>query len=319
LTLAFTEILEARRAIAAYLRPTPLEYAPTLSAACGAQVYLKLECFQATRAFKVRGALNKLAHLTLEERDKGVIAASGGNHALGVAWAAARLGIKATVVIMEQAPESLAALCRGYGAKVLIEGKVFEEALETAERLAALTGQLLIHAYDDPFIIAGQGTVGLEVLQDLPEADAVIVPTGGGGLLAGIALACKTLKPNIEVIGVQPEAAPAMTRSLAEGRVLTLPPPTTIAEKLAVQHVGQLTFSIAQRYVDRMVLVSEEEVREAIRDLLARADLLTEGAAAVTWAALQSGKLELPGKRVVLIISGGNISLDRLRAILGTG
>lgn len=317
MTIAFTDILEAQRTISAYLRPTPLEHSPVLSAACGAQVYLKLECFQETRAFKVRGALNKLAHLSLEERRKGVIAASGGNHAQGVAWAAAQLGITATVVITEQAPENLAAICQGYGAKVLIEGKVFEEALETAERLARLTDQLLIHAYDDPFIIAGQGTVGLELLQVLPETDAVVVPTGGGGLLGGVALACKTMKPEIEVIGVQPEAAPAMARSLAEGRVLTLPPPTTIAEKLAVRHVGQLTFALAQRYVDRMVLVSEEEIRQALRDLLHRANILAEGAGAVPWAALLSRKLQLPGKRVALIVSGGNISIDRLRTVLG--
>jgi threonine dehydratase len=311
------DVLDAARTIAPYVGSTPLEFSPAFSSETGARVWLKPELMRETRAFKIRGACNFMARLTAEQRARGVVAASGGSHAQGVAYAAQRFGVKATIVMTERSPENLRAVCRGYGADVIVAGQVYEDAQARASAIAAATGAVPVHSFNDPLIVAGQGTIGLEILQALPAVDAIIVPVGGGGLLGGVGLAAKSINPQIRVIGVEPAGAASMTAALVAGHPIVLQNVGSVADKLVTRSTGELNLTLAQRYCDEVVLVDEAEIRQGIRDFLGIANLLAEGAAAATLAALRRKAADLKGKNVALVLTGGNIDAGVLASVLG--
>jgi threonine dehydratase len=272
--------------------------------------------FQRTGAYKIRGALNKIRLLTDEQRARGVICSSAGNHAQGVALAAAILGVKAIVVMAQNATPSKVAATKGYGAEVVLHGNIWDEANEEAMRLVAEHGYTLVHPFDDLDLIAGQGTLGLEVAEDVPDVAVVVVPIGGGGLISGVSQAIKLKCPGARVIGVESNAAPAMHDSLRAGHVITLDSANTAADGLRVRRVGDTTFRIVRDFVDEVVLVSEDEIRDSIVWCLARLKVLTEGAAASTVAALRKGLIAAPaGSRVVCVLSGGNLDTDQFKAL----
>jgi threonine dehydratase len=285
----------------------------------GARVFLKLDNLQMTGSFKERGALNKLLSLSMAERQRGVIAASAGNHGLAVAFHAQRLGLHATIVMPRFAPLVKVSWARRYGAEVLLAGVDFDEALAEAQRLQNERGSIFIPAFNDLAIIAGQGTIGLELLKQVPELDAVIVPVGGGGLVGGIALALKESGWTGQVIGVQAERVPGMQAALSARQPITLPPAPTIADGIAVRRVGELTLPLVQRYVDAIVTVNEAELAHAIVLLLENEKTVVEGAAATTLAALLSRPLQLEGKTVVLVVSGGNIDMNVVARVIEKG
>lgn len=311
-----SDVIDATRMIGPYVEPTPLEYSPAFSREIGGHIWLKLEMMRETRAFKIRGACNRMARLSAQERERGVVAASGGSHAQGVAFAAARLGIRAMIVMTERSPVSLRAICRDYGAEVIVAGQVYEDAQERAVAIARESGAILIHSFDDPYIIAGQGTIGLEILHRLPYADLLICPVGGGGLLAGVGLVAKSIQPSIQVIGVEPEGAASMTAALQAGRPVRLEQVGSLADKLVTRSTGELNLLMAQHYCDKVVLVSEQEIAQAMRDLLTTANLLTEGAGAAALAAARKLAPELAGKQVALVLTGGNVDAGVLASVL---
>jgi threonine dehydratase len=287
-----------------------------LSSSTGYDVQLKAEMFQRTGAYKIRGALNKIRLLTDEQRARGVICSSAGNHAQGVALAAAILGVKAIVVMAQNATPSKVAATKGYGAEVVLHGNIWDEANEEAMRLVAQHGYTLVHPFDDLDLIAGQGTLGLEVAEDVPDVAVVVVPIGGGGLISGVSQAIKLKCPGARVIGVESNAAPAMHDSLRAGHVITLDSANTAADGLRVRRVGDTTFRIVRDFVDEVVLVSEDEIRDSIVWCLARLKVLTEGAAASTVAALRKGLIAAPaGSKVVCVLSGGNLDTDQFKAL----
>jgi threonine dehydratase len=295
---------------------TPLEKMELLSARLGAQVLLKREDMQPVFSFKIRGAHNRIAQLTEEERARGVICASAGNHAQGVALAASIHGIKAVVVMAANATPSKVAATRGYGAEVVLHGSIWDEANEKAEELVRERGLTYIHPFDDLQLIAGQGTVGLEVLADWPEADVLVVPIGGGGLISGIALAAKGLKPGIRVIGVESSGAPGMQRSVAAGHPVTLERVDCVIDGLRVRKVGTHNVEIVRRVVDRIVTLPDEQIFDAMLWTMQHCKLVVEGAAAAPVGALLNGLIdEPPGTRVVCILSGGNVGLEQLRGL----
>ncbi|MBI4199206.1 MAG: threonine ammonia-lyase [Chloroflexi bacterium] len=312
------DIDEARAVVSRIAHHTPLLSSRQLSDLTGATVLMKAENLQRTGSFKVRGAMNKLASLTSEERTRGVIAASAGNHAQGVALAARELGLPCTVVMPEAASLAKVQATRGYGARVLLHGDTFEDALRHAQQLGRDQRLAFIHAFDDPRVIAGQGTLGLEVLEDAGNPDTVLVPVGGGGLIAGVALVVKERSPRTRVVGVQAEAAPAAVRSFQAGRRLRAPEEATLADGIALAQPGKLPFEIMSRCVDDMVAVSEEAIAHAQVLLLERGKLLVEGAGAVGLAALLEGKVPRPGTTVV-VLSGGNVDLNLVERILEHG
>ena len=315
--LGLHDILAAQRNLNGLITRTPLEYSFLLSQRAGCEVYLKLENWQKTGSFKVRGAINKVASLTEEEKARGLVTASAGNHALGVAYAARTLGnVPATVFMPVNAPTSKLKKLEEFECEVLLSGNSYDEAHRAAEDFERLHGATYVHAYDDPLTMAGQGTVGLEIMQDLPQAKAILVPVGGGGLIAGIAVAAKAINPHIQVIGVQPEASPAAYLSLRDGRPYEeYDAAPTIADGLA-GGFGRLPFEIAGDLIDEIVLVSEEETRAAVFTLLELAQLVVEGAGAVGIAALLAGKVNLAGRKVVAVLSGANIDASLLFAIM---
>jgi threonine dehydratase len=315
--VTLADVERARTRLAGVVRPTPLIHSYALGRRLGCEVFLKPEMLQRTGSFKLRGAYNKIAGLLPVDRARGVIAASAGNHAQGVAVAAALAGIPAVVVMPETAPRTKVDASRAYGAEVVQHGAHFQDALAEAERIRAERGLTLIPGFDDPAVIAGQGTIGLEILDELSAFDAVVVPVGGGGLIAGIATALKTLSPPVQVIGVQAERAPAAVASLAAGRLVTVPVGETIADGIAVERPGLLPFEIIRHQVDDVVTVGEAEIRRSIALLLQRAKLVAEGAGAVPLAAVLAGLVPVQGRRVVLVLSGGNIDLPRLATIAG--
>jgi threonine dehydratase len=290
-----------------------------LSRIVGSEVFLKLENLQETGSFKVRGAYNRLIHLSLDEKEKGVIAASAGNHAQGVAWASARLGIKATIVMPEDVSIRKLLAVREYGAEVILFGKQFSDAYKHAEQLAGQTGKIMIPTFADPHVISGQGTVGLEIMEALDKDTAVVVPVGGGGLISGIALAAKALVPGVRVIGVQTSVCPSMIRSLQQGSPSLVEVCHTLADGIAVNRPGDLNFSIIQKYVDEMVGVDEESIASAIFNLLDKANIIAEGSGAVPLAALMESRITHRSKRYILIISGGNIEINTIDRILQRG
>ncbi len=301
------------------LKTTPLEHSKTFSKMADANVYLKLENFQTTGSFKVRGAYNKISQLDDEAVKCGVVCASAGNHAQGVAFAATQRGIKCTVFMPLFTPPLKVIATRAYGADVRLMGDVFDEAKEAALEYCKETGATFVHPFDDADIISGQGTIGLEIYDQCDDINAVFVAVGGGGLLAGISIAIKSLNPNIKVIGVEPENAASMLQSVKENRVVTLDTISTIADGVAVKTVGDLTYQIIKEYVDEIITVSDTEIARATYLMLQRSKILAEPAGAVAMAGVLSKKLDFTGKNVVPIISGGNINMLLLTQIIERG
>ena len=310
------EFAAARERVSAHAYHTPLYTSRTLSAATGFEVRLKAEMLQRGGSYKIRGPLNKLPQLSEEQRRCGVICSSAGNHAQGVALAAAIHRVHAVVVMASNATPSKVAATRGYGAEVIQHGTIWDEANERARELVAERGYTYIHPFDDLQLIAGQGTVGLEIYQDWPEVDVVVVPIGGGGLISGIALALKTANPRIRVIGVESSGAPGMQRSVAEGRLVTLDRVDCIIDGLRVKRVGEHTFAIVRETVDEIVTLPDAEIFDAMLWVMHHAKLVVEGAAAATVAALLKGLIRAPaGAKVVAVLSGGNVDLEQLRGL----
>lgn len=317
-TLAMVK--EAQERLRGVAHHTTLTHTRSISELSGCDVYLKLENLQRTGSFKLRGAYNKVASLTPEERQKGVIAASAGNHAQGVALAATEYGCKSTICMPKHAPLSKVAATKGYGANVVLYGDFFDEAAAKAQELAKEHGYTFVHPFNDPLVIAGQGTISLEILADMPDVDAIIVPIGGGGLISGVAIAAKSMNPNIKIIGVQAKNMPSMRNSVVAGKILTVPGEASLADGIMVKTPGDLTFAICQDYVDDIVTVSEKDISTAILQLLERSKIVAEGAGAVPTAALMSGKLaSLRGKKVVALVSGGNIDVNSVGRVINNG
>jgi threonine dehydratase len=310
------DIYLARQKIASIVRRTPLIHSDWLAERVGSAVYLKLESLQETGSFKIRGATNKLLNLAPDARECGVITVSSGNHGRAVSYVARQLGIRAIVLLSESVPEVKREAIQRLGAEAVVHGKTYDEAAEYASRLQEERGLVMIHPFDDPFIIAGQGTIGLELLEDFPEIDTVIVPLSGGGLLGGIALALKIAHAGIRTIGVSMERGPAMVESLHAGKVVDIVEEPTIADALAGGIAPNIhTFDIIQKYVDDTVLVSEEEIAGAMAFALEKHHLVVEGGGVVGIAALLYGKVERLGKHVAVVVSGGNVDLSLLLKI----
>jgi threonine dehydratase len=298
---------------------TPILPSRTLSAMTGAKIMLKAENLQRSGSFKIRGATYKMQRLTPAERQRGVITASAGNHAQGVAIAAREAGVPCTIVMPADAPLAKVVATQGYGATVVLHGADYDEAYEHCCELQRETGARYIPAFDDPDIIAGQGTLGLEILSDLPDVDAIVVPVGGGGLISGVAIAAKALKPDITIIGVQASGCGAVYASLKAHEIHRLPAINTIADGIAVKRPGDLTFAIIERYVDDVVLVDDEAIINAVLFLMERCKLLVEGAGAVGLAALLSGVIALPGKLIAVPLTGGNIDINLVSRFIQHG
>ncbi len=309
-SVTIADIWEAHKLLMPLIHHTSLAPSRTLHTMTGADVYLKAENLQRSGSFKVRGASYKISRLTEQECRHGVIAASAGNHAQGVAIAAAQRGIPCTIVMPETAPLAKVVATQGYGATVVLDGFTYDDAYQRSLELQAESGATFIHPFDDPDVIAGQGTLGLEMLNDLPDAEALIVPVGGGGLIAGVAIAARALKPDITIIGVQASGAPSLRAALDAGEPYSLPAINTVADGIAVKRPGKLTFPIIQRLVDDVVLVDDEAIISAVLLLMERSKMLVEGAGAVGVAALLSGVIKLPDKKVLVPLTGGNIDIN---------
>jgi threonine dehydratase len=314
------DIIAARQRIASGVYVSPCPESIPLSELCGATIYCKLDYLQRTGSFKERGARNALLLLTDEQREKGVITASAGNHALGLAYHGQLLGINVTVVMPRFAPLVKVSTCRRLGARIILEGDTYADARRHAIELAEHSGLTFIHGFDNPAIIAGQGTIGLEILEQVPHPDAIVVPIGGAGLIAGISLAVKSLQPAVQIIGVEAANAAAFSAALTAGTPIDSPVTPTLADGLAVSRVGELPFAIAKSRIDKIVQVSEEELSLAVMRLMELEKSVVEGAGASPLAAYLGGKLpELVGKRVVLVLCGGNIDLTMLDRIIERG
>ncbi len=310
-----SKISSAHKKIQPHIRKTPLELSHQLSEQAGSEVYLKLENWQKTGSFKIRGALNKMLSLSSEEIQKGIITASAGNHGLGVAHAAKMLDIQGKIVVPENASLAKIKALQNYDLELLKQGRDYDEAEEIAWQIQKREDLTFIHAFSDPEIIAGQGTIGLEILEDLPDAQTILVPIGGGGLIAGIAIAAKSIHSKVKVVGVQSEASPAMFNSVQAARCVETPIEETIADGLAGRFVAEFTLELTRKHVDEVVLVSENGIKEAIKFVIENEHMLIEGAAAVGVAALLEEKVKTHGKTVVLL-TGRNIHSQVLKEIL---
>ena len=317
LDVAAVEAARARLRGAIYQTPCP--YSQTLSELTGARCYVKLENLQMTGSFKERGAANLLLQLDATERRRGVVAASAGNHGLAVAFHAARLGVPAAIVMPTYAPLIKVTSARRYGAEIVLHGANFDEAYERARAMSDERGAVFVHPFDDPRVVAGQGTLGLELLEQVDGLDAVVVPVGGGGLIAGVALAIKAHRPSVRLIGVQAAAVPAMQRSLQAGERVRVPAGATIADGIAVRQCGEVTFGVVARLIDEMVTVHEEELANAVLLLLEIEKTVVEGAGAAPLAALLNRPLGLDNRCVALVLSGGNIDVTMLARIIEHG
>jgi len=309
-------VKEAAKVLKPIIHRTPLDRSATFSRMCGGEVFLKLENLQKTGSFKIRGAYYKLWKTLREKSITTCVAASSGNHAQGVAYAASMLGVKAIIVMPEYTPVAKIAATKGYGAEVVLYGRTYDEAYLKALEICRRLKAEFIHPFDDPYVIAGQGTIGIEIYEDLKNVDVVLVPVGGGGLISGVAIALKRLNPRVKIIGVQAEGAPAMALSLREGRIVRYENPDTIADAIAVKEPGKLTFSIIEELVDDIVLVDDNEIAYAVFMLLERCKCVAEPAGALGVAALLSEKVDARRKRVVAIVSGGNIDMALLARII---
>ncbi|SEH16265.1 threonine dehydratase [Natronorubrum sediminis] len=318
--LTLADILEARERVRETSRHTPLEHSHTYSSMTDADVRLKLENFQRTGAFKIRGATNRIATLSRAEKDAGVVTASAGNHAQGVALAATRSGVDSKIVMPEHAPISKVKATKNYGAEVVLSGRDYNEAADRAHEIEREEDRTYVHAFDDEDIMAGQGTIGLEILEDCPDVETVVVPIGGGGLISGIATAIKERRPETRVIGVQAEGASSAASSLEKGERISLDGVDTIADGIATRRVGEHTFPYIQEYVDEVVTVSDSEIAVTLVYLLERSKTLVEGAGAVPLAAVLSESFEYDaGETIVPVLSGGNIDLNQLTNVVVRG
>jgi threonine dehydratase len=318
--ITLADILAARARLAGSIYYSPCPHSQHLSSLTGQQVYLKLENLQMTGSFKERGALNRIATLTPDQARRGVIAASAGNHAQGVAYHATARGIRALIVMPLPTPLVKVTATRGFGAEVLLHGANYDEACAEALRLAAEQDLTFIHPFDDPAVMAGQGTLALELLEQVPNLEAVVVPIGGGGLIGGIACAIKQSNPALRVIGVQTARLPSMQAAVAAHHPITIDPGTTIADGIAVRRAGDITFPMVGRYVDEIVTVDEDEIASAILVLLEREKTLAEGAGATALAALLNHKTTLPARaHTAVLVSGGNIDVTLLSRIIERG
>jgi|SRR6056297_1495777 threonine dehydratase len=318
--LEFADVLEARERVAETSRHTPLDYSHTFSKMTGATVHLKLETFQRTGSFKIRGATNRVATLSEAEKAAGVVTASAGNHAQGVALAATRSDVDAKIVMPDNAPIAKIKATRDYGAEVVLDGEDYNEAQARAHAIEEEEGRTYVHAFDDPAVMAGQGTIGLEILDDLPEVDTVVVPIGGGGLISGIATALKGRDPDTRVVGVQAEGASSVATSLQKGERHELDSVDTVADGIATRSVGEHTFDVIRENVDEVVTVSDSEIAVALTHLLERAKTLVEGAGAVGLAATLEGKFDYDEDEVIVpVLSGGNIDMNMLTTVVMRG
>ncbi|MFC7231752.1 threonine ammonia-lyase [Saliphagus sp. GCM10025308] len=318
--LELADVLEARERVRETSRHTPLTYSHTYSDMTGAAVHLKLENFQRTGAFKIRGATNRIQTLSPGEQAAGVVTASAGNHAQGVALAATRAGVDSKIVMPEQAPIAKVKATRSYGAEVVLAGADYDAAAERAHEIEREEGRTYVHAFDDEYVMAGQGTIGLEILEDCPDVDTVVVPIGGGGLIAGIATAIKAKRPDVRVIGVQSTGASSVAASLEKGSVVTIDGVDTIADGIATRSVGEKTFSVIRERVDEVVTVTDEQIAMAVAHLLERSKTVVEGAGAVPLAAILFEAFDYDdGEVIVPLLSGGNIDLNMLTTVIVRG
>ena len=307
----------AREHLQKVLLPTHLIYSPIFSEESGNQIYIKPENLQKTGAFKIRGAYNKINKLTEEEKKRGVIASSAGNHAQGVAYAARELGIKAVIVMPKTTPLIKVQSTKKYGAEVVLYGDVYDDAYQKAKELEAQEGYVFVHPFDDIDVLEGQGTIALEILEEMPDADVIVVPIGGGGLISGIAAAAKMIKPDIKIIGVEPSGAASATEALKKNKVVTLPEANTIADGTAVKRIGDLTFNCIKQYVDEVVTVDDYELTEAFLLLAEKHKIIAENSGILPLAALK--KLSERGKKVVPVVSGGNIDVLMISSMINKG
>lgn len=315
--LSLDRVYQASFALKDVARKTDLIYSPHFSK--NNEVYLKTENLQATGSFKLRGAYFKISRLSDEEKAAGILACSAGNHAQGVALAATRMGAKSIICMPDGAPISKVEATKALGAEVRLVKGAYDDAYAYACSLRDETGATFIHPFDDPDVIAGQGTIGLEILDQLPDVDAIVVPIGGGGLISGVAYAVKKLKPEVKIYGVQAKEAASMADSLKYDEQVTLKTVSTFADGIAVKHPGDLTFSLIKKYVDEVVTVTEDEIAAAILSLIEKQKLIAEGAGAVSVAAMMFGKIPVEGKKVVCLVSGGNIDVNILSRVITRG
>jgi len=314
-TLSMRDFQAARARIAQHIKRTPLLTSRQLSELTGLDIRLKAELFQRVGSYKIRGPLNKFALMPENEKRRGVICSSAGNHAQGVALAAKIHGIRAVVCMAENATPAKIAATKAYGAEVVLHGTIWDEADEKAKELVRTQGLTYVHPFDDEQLIAGQGTLGLEIVEDWPEVDAVVVPIGGGGLISGISMAVKSFDEKIRVIGVESSDGPAMKKSIEAGHLETIDC-RTIIDGLRVRRVGEINFSVVQRFVDEIVALPDREIFDAMIWIMERCKLVVEGAAAAPVAALLAGLVKLPvGSHVAAVLSGGNVNLDQLRGL----
>ncbi len=317
--ILLNDIFNAQKKMQGMIHKTPLDFSKTFSSLAKNEIYLKLENLQKTGSFKVRGSFNKMSSLKKDEIQKGVIAASAGNHAQGVAFSSHLLNIPCTIIMPKGAPLSKIQATRHYGAEVELHGSVFDEALDYALELKERSGAAFVHPFDDYLVIAGQGTVGLEILDQLPEVEVVVCPVGGGGLIAGLALAIKELKPSVKIYGVEALACPSMKQSLHEKKVVSINSMPTMADGIAVKKPGELTFQVVQKYVDEIFCVDEMEIARTMLMILERNKLLVEGSGASSLASLLYQKIPIEGKKTVAIISGGNVDVSFISRIIERG
>lgn len=319
-TMDLHAIEEARRRLGEHIVQTPCTPSEGFGELFGGHAWFKFENLQRTGSFKDRGALNRILRIPAEERAAGVITASAGNHAQGVAYHAGRLDVGATIVMPERTPLIKVSNTERFGAEVVFHGASYDDAMQEAIRIRASIGSTLIHPFDDPDVIAGQGTIGLELLEQCPEMEILIVPVGGGGLIAGIAVAIKSVRPGVRVVGVEAERLPAALRSRQAHEIVTIPAGETIADGIAVRRIGELTFPLIETWVDDLVTVKEEEIASAVLLLLEKEKTVAEPAAAVTLAAVLEGRAgPMAGRNVVMLLSGGNIDVNLLSRIIDRG
>lgn len=319
LNISLADVTAARERLRGAIHYSPCAHSQVLSALTGQQVFLKLENLQMTGSFKERGALNRIALLTADQAARGVVAASAGNHAQGVAYHATTRGIRSIIVMPLATPLVKVTATRNFGAQVVLHGANYDEAYEEARRICTAQNMTFIHPFDDPAVMAGQGTIGLELLEQIPGLEAVVVPIGGGGLIGGIACAIKETNPSIKVIGVQTSRLPSMAVAVEQHHPVTIPPATTIADGIAVRRAGDVTLPVIERYVDEIVTVDEDEIASAILMLLEREKTLAEGAGATGLAALLQKRTSLNGERTAVIVGGGNIDVTLLSRIIERG